>query len=64
MKRIMLLFYGVISGGVNFTALPALLSCYNIGSGQGKQLCRTDLKIHRSKKESEREAVRERCNSC
>lgn len=58
MKRIMLLFCGVISGALNFTALPAAGLYYNPGSSQGKQLRRTDLKIDRTEKESETETER------
>lgn len=56
----MLLFYGVISGGVNFTALPAVVLYYTIGSSQGKQLHRTNLKIDRTERESEPVRERER----
>lgn len=54
---IMLLSNDVISGGVNFTALPAVLLYYFTGSSQGKQLRRTDQKIDRTK--TERETDRE-----
>lgn len=60
MKRIMLLFHGVISGGVNFTAVALY---YIIESSQGKQL-HTDLKMDRAEKESETVTPWERDKLC